>query len=63
MKATILASECKTRAIQTAEATEGAVVEVGLVTEDTGGGAAAWEAAKVMKNAKKCTSSSARRQR
>jgi len=58
MKATIRASEIKTRAIRMAEVTgEDAAVEDGRVVEDTGGGGAAWEAERAMRSVRKCASS------
>jgi len=57
MKATIPASECKTRAIRTAEVMEeDAAAEGGLAAEDTAGDVADTPA-KVVKSVRRCTNS------
>ena len=57
MRATIPASERKTRAIRMEVTAEDAAAEDGRVVEDTAGGAAAWGAAKAMKSVRRCTNS------
>lgn len=56
-KAMTRASKCKAPAIRTAEVMENEVVEGGRAAEDTAGDAAAWEAVKVMRSARRCTNS------
>lgn len=62
MKVMTHAKEWRIRAVRMAEVMAEDTAEGGPAAEDTGGVAEAWEAAKAMKNGRKCMNSSVRPQ-